>query len=450
MHRLIATIGFLLFVLSGIRAQEQPDFNRINNGTYRLYLEQKWDSVIVMGNEALKQEMDYYYLRMRMGIAYYHRKNYRIAAAHFTAALDMNQDDPVALEYLYYSRLLSGKRDQANLVRDQFKGDLALRLPPLKGKFVDKIGVVYLYNLGLNDDLLSDPENVFTGLPPGFQYVSRRFSNVSLTLQNSISPGFSLVHGYTYLTKTDHYYYNDETFNFYGSDLNVYLHQYYLSPRITTISGFTIMPVFHLINGHYQLPVEISTGGPSGFPRIGYYYDEFNDFVGGIGLVKGWGCIDLSLGAYYATLNLSEQVQNRIGLTWYPTGNLNFYAGAYMNSQYEMTEGYGEFRIIPELQLGFSISEKVWFDLNATAGEISNYLENNGSIVYNSFSETIDKKAKLSISIPVSDKGSLLFLGGRWTSNRSEFYALDATQTGILNTLKFHTLSFYGGLSWKF
>ncbi len=104
------------------------DFKQINTESYRLYLAQEWDSLISLGKHALKQDVDFYYLRMRMGIARYDQKKYRQAGIHFRKALEFNQDDPVALEYLYYAYLFSGQIEQAKLLRKEFRGDLALKL----------------------------------------------------------------------------------------------------------------------------------------------------------------------------------------------------------------------------------------------------------------------------------------------------------------------------------
>lgn len=451
MLRLIATIGLFMYSLSWINAQEQKlDFNTINMETYRLYVEQKWDSLIDMGKGAIKHDIDYYYLRMRVGIAYYNKKNYKKAAGHFTHALSFNQNDPVALEYLYYSKFFSGSQEQANHVRNLFKGDLALKLPPYKGRFMEKIGIEYLYNHSMNEELLSDPDQVFANLPPGIQYISRNFSNASVHLSSSISPGFTLLQTYSYLSMHNQFYYNDGLYQFEAPDQHVYQHQYSISPRITTPGGFTIMPVFHLINMHFMSPVLLSQGYMGGSSQIGLKYYTANDFVAGLGFKKGVGTLDLHLGALYATLNNGEQVQNRLGVTWYPKGNLNLYMGMFMNSQVELIEGDGVLRIIPELSMGFTIAEKVWLDLKAVAGEMTNYTENNGMIVYNSYSEMMDKKVTFSISIPVTEKGSLLYLGGRWTSNRSEFVPYDPITTQLTNTITYNTLSIYGGISWNF
>ena len=141
MYRIIISIWLWGVVSLGINAQETADFNTINRETYQLYLSQKWDSVIIMGKQALKQEMDFYYLRMRIGIAYYSKKNYRTAARHFSVALEQNQGDPVALEYLYFSRLYSGQSAQAGWIMEKFKGELALKLPPLAPRFFENLSL---------------------------------------------------------------------------------------------------------------------------------------------------------------------------------------------------------------------------------------------------------------------------------------------------------------------
>ena len=80
---------------------------------------------------------------------------------------------------------------------------------------------------------------------------------------------------------------------------------------------------------------------------------------------------------------------------------------------------------------------------------MSNYLENNGAIVYNSFSEIMDQKVQISLSVPVTKKGSLLYLGGRWASMRSEYYAFDPEAPEDINTILYNSFSIYGGISWK-
>lgn len=450
MYRLIITIWLVLFILPGITvAQGRLDFNTINTETYRFYEEQKWDSLIHIGKEALKEGIDFYYLRMRIGIAYYQNKNYRRAGDHFRVALELNQGDPVALEYLYYSMLFSGQSERSQLIRKEFKGELASRLPGQKGKFIESFGLEYLFSYSNNEDNFTNPEKFYSGYPPGVQMTTRQFSNFSFSLKNRVTPGFSLVHTYSYLSKDSHYYYRDGTYEFYMQDLHVNQHQYYLSPLISTSSGFTIRPAFHLVGGQFQVPIEV-TYGSRGNQRVTTDNVAYRDWIGGVGLQKVLGCFDLQLEGYYTTLNQSEHLQNRLGFTWFPLGNLNLYTGGFFNSQYELTDGNVVFRLIYEILLAFSIKEKVWVDLNGTLGDITNYVERNGQIVYNGYSDIIQNKVKLTLSIPVTERGSLIYLGGRWTSHQSGYVLLDPAETGESNIISYNAFSIYGGLSWEF
>jgi hypothetical protein len=450
MLRLVISTGLIFMTLSWAGAQVAMDFNQVNGESYRLYMEQKWDSVIIIGEIALKQDMDFYYLRMRMGIARYNQEKYRQGSHHFRRALEFSEADPVALEYLYFALLYSGQTDLAGIVRGEFKGDLALRLPPVGGKVIDRTGGEYLFCKALNEELLSDPDQLFSGLPPGVQYVTRHYSNVSLSLSNRIVPGIRLNHMFTYLSKSNYQYYNDGLYLLHQDAQHVNQYQYYISPSFTTRSGFTFMPVFHLLGIHYQAPVIFSPGFQGGDPQVAWEYLDKLEFATGLDIIKTAGTVDLRLGAWVADLNNNLQVQNRLGLTWYPLGNLNLYAGGFINSQYEMSDSTGIIRLIPEFHAGIAIAQKVWFDFNGAFGEMTNYLEQNGSVVYNSFSESVQQKAGLTVSIPLTGKGSLIYLGARWTAHQSNFYPFYPASGEVANSIKYNTLSIYGGVSWKF
>ena len=447
-------IGLMALFLPALEAQIGTDFNRINQETYRLYQESDWDSLVLKGREALRQGVDYYYLRMRIGIAWFNKKNYRTAARHFIRAMEMNQGDPVALEYLYYSRLYAGQAGQAGAMRARFEGELAQKLPRERGAFFQSAGAEYLYETADHNRPLSNPDGLYA-LPAGSQPVTLHFSNVNLTLENGLAPGISLIHSYNYLSKYNHFYLNDGLGTYYDlSEQHMFQHQYYLSPHFTLPSGFTFMPMVHLISVSYQTILSTGGGGMGGgymgggTSTLGYLTDL--DLAGGLTMVKGWGPVDIALGGSYAGLNRARQLQGRIGLTWYPLGNLNLYAGAALDAQ---REWFGEevvHRWIPDLKLGVAIAEKVWLEAEAALGEMHNYLANNGSIVFNGYSEVIDRKAKLTLMVPITKKGSLLYIGGRWSENRSVYIPDDVPLPGSQNQISYQTLSIYGGIAWKF
>jgi hypothetical protein len=444
----------MVLFLPLLEAQIGTDFNRINQETYRLYTESNWDSLVLTGKEALRQKVDYYYLRMRIGIAYFNKKNYRTAALHFIRAMEMNQGDPVALEYLYFSRLYAGQTQQAGAMRARFEGGLADKLPKERGDFFNKAGAEYLYEAASHDHPLNDPEALL-GLPAGSQPVTLHFSNFNLSLENRITPGISLAHSYTYLSKYNHFYLSDGLGTYYDLDeQHQFQHQYYLSPRFTTPSGFTFMPMVHLITVSYQTIISTTGGGMGGGymggsgSTLGYVTGL--DLAGGLKVVKAWGPVDITLGGSYAGLNRAHQLQGRIGLTWYPLGNLNLYAGAALDGQREWAGEQNVFRWIPDITLGVAIAEKVWIEAEAALGEMHNYLASNGAIVYNGYSEVIDRKVRLTLMVPVTQKGSMLYLGGRWSTNQSSYIPDAVPLPGSENIISYQTLSIYGGITWKF
>ena len=97
-HIIYFIVIFFLFCLP-FAADAGNDFKSVDETTFRLYEEKKWDSLIVVGKQALKDDIDYYFLRMRLGIAFYSIKLYNLAIEHFQKALAFNSQNAVTWDY---------------------------------------------------------------------------------------------------------------------------------------------------------------------------------------------------------------------------------------------------------------------------------------------------------------------------------------------------------------
>ena len=96
------------------------DFKYVNQLTENLYLENKWDELIIVGDSIIKTKLDFYALRLRVGLAYYYKNEYLLAIPHFLKAIEMNNAENIAVEYLYYSYLKSEQYLQAlNIMNNQ-------------------------------------------------------------------------------------------------------------------------------------------------------------------------------------------------------------------------------------------------------------------------------------------------------------------------------------------
>ena len=78
----IALFFVLFFSMKGI-AQDTLNSAIVEQKSYQLYLDKNWNELIKFGNRAINSGFDYYYLQIRIGIAYFEKKNYSLAENHF-------------------------------------------------------------------------------------------------------------------------------------------------------------------------------------------------------------------------------------------------------------------------------------------------------------------------------------------------------------------------------
>jgi hypothetical protein len=456
MYRLIIILSFVLLARAGIT----QDFKSVDQETYKLYMEQHWDELIRAGKDGLRQDIDYYYLRMRIGIAYYEKKNYKASQVHFRKALEFNQGDPVASEYLYYAYLFAGQIQQAGILAKDFSPSLMERVMPLYGKIVDRFAIEYMYNFNDTKDLLADADQYFSGLPLGYQLVTLNYSNLNAMLHHEFNPGITLTHAYTYLNKTNYYYYDDGLSRFGIDEQKVFQNQYFISPAFTTKWGFTIAPSFHYLRIRFQAPYIVSGGGgggPGGGGGSSIQYSDLysNHYVGGRSLSQYVGRFVIRLGGIYSSLNDANQLTGTAGLTWYPLGNLDLYLGTALNVHNEITDHTNStdretnIELIPEFLMGFGIASRVWMEFSGSYGNMRNYTEGNGYIVYNGLDWMI-YKAIGTIVIPVTPKGSNVYLGTRFAEFKSLFIPFYPSAGQDINSIISNSISIFGGISWKF
>jgi len=453
MYRLIFILSlFLLF-----RAGNSQDFKTVDLETYNLYMAQDWNELIKAGKAGLKRDIDYYYLRMRIGIAHYETKNYKASQAHFRKALEFNQGDPLASEYLYYAYLFAGQTEQAGILAKDFLPALMEEINQAQGKIVDRLALEYLYNFNDTKELLSDPGQYFTGLPPGYQLVTLNYSNLNAMLHHVFSPGITLTHAYTYLNKTNYYYYSDGLSQLGVDGQKVIQNQYYISPSFSTKWGLNISPSFHFLKIRSQVPYLLTGSGgpgPGGGGGSIQYSDLFsNQYVGGLSFSQFVGRFRIRLGGIYSSMNDMSQVTGTAGLTWYPLGNLDLYMGTALNVHTGITEQEANVEMIPDILLGFGIASRVWLEFSGSYGNMRNYTEGNGYIVFNGLDWMI-YKATANVVIPITSKGSNVYLGTRFAETKSQFIPrdipFDASSGQDINSIISNSISIFGGLSWKF
>ncbi len=85
----------------------------IDSCTYVDYLKSDWHSLTKNARKARKHNIDFQYLTIRTGIAYYEQGKYMLALPYFEKAYNSDNSNSVLNEYLYYSYLFSGRYKNA-------------------------------------------------------------------------------------------------------------------------------------------------------------------------------------------------------------------------------------------------------------------------------------------------------------------------------------------------
>lgn len=446
----------LLVVLISLRVQSQEvkGFAYYDSLTYSLYTGGSWKALRVAGNEALDSGIDYYYLRVRTGIALYHMRRYRASVSQFEKALEYNSGDPFVLQYLYYAYLESGRSPDAAMLASEHK-EIITTVPGVKGRFAKLFytegGITPDASPVLSASELLGAEGIYG---ESEVYKEQMYYHAGLNLQ--FLPAMSVYAGVSVLDLNKQHrfifpFYNTQSqSSIKDTAINYQFRQneFYASASFLGKAGITITPAFHSVSGNPTLTYSLTDGNSYSISEYKYRY---NHYVFSLSGTKELGNFTLGLNGSYAKLeSTGNQKQVGASLTWYPFGNLDLYTTtSFTGLMLEKTN-----RLIIDGSIGGKILPKVWLEGTFTSGRLSWYNEKNAFVVYNLLSETINYRmgANLIYTLGPHLDLSLMY---RFYERENEFFNAVINQDNgerviVSNKNKFQNYSFFGGLKWKF
>ncbi|MDF2157715.1 hypothetical protein [Algoriphagus sp. CAU 1675] len=450
MDRSIIGMGIILILIWARPAlAQQLSLTEVDRVTYELYQQKNWDDLVTEGNKALNYGIDYYYLRVRLGIAYYEKQNFHLAAKHLEKALEMNSSEVYVEEYLYYSYLLAGRQDEALLVASGFSPDLKRKTATDKQTFIEGLDLSYNYTSITKPEIIDN----FTADVPldrdGAQFIPNQQHYFLVGLQHRFSPRISFYHGYSNL-QISHLTYtqvSSETFtdNDFKSDLN----QYYAALRVLIAKGLSLSGGLHFVNSSYQATTSTTSGsGNSPIIRSVTSRVSNNDFVGFISLEKRFEYITLGAGYYRGSIADFIQNQTDFKLFTYPLGNLNLYTlttASYQNQDFK--DGNVTNRVLLDQQVGLKTTDWLWLEGYATFGEMDNFFLKDGLVIYNRMDVVKQRLGGRLILLP-NPKWKIT-LDYTYLSNQSQFIQTPFTGEDY-NIKKYQLHSLTATTSWKF
>jgi hypothetical protein len=452
----IAIVILICFSFSKAIAQQERNFAYYNNLTYRLYQEQKWDSLKQVASEAVDSGFDFYYMRMRLGYSFYAKNKFRLASKQFEKAMQFNSGDTSAMKLLYYSYLYGGSINEALYIAGEMPKGLKKRnrinTSPINSVNISG-GFVYSDNIEKNSHYDFDgPPNIL-----GEADLNDDIGFFHVGLSHKVSKWLNIYHGYSNVEinkmkilrignkdSVDHYFLKQN--------------DYYICPSFTIKHKWNIAPAFHLLHDQWAcIDKEIDSANHSykiiSTERSGYSYLFSLEVSGNFGIAY------TAINGSYSRLNNANQYQAGVTLSIYPFANLNFYIAGSLQGVWmkrdpgQIMRGRGNNAVkngkaVVQILAGTKITRFLWLEATASYGQMMNYNENNGAIVYN-FNDKVNLRAGGNLIFPVNShldiKLLYLYLGN------GSFYTTFLPTPGQVSPteIKYNNHSITGGAIWK-
>ncbi|MEA2042602.1 MAG: hypothetical protein U9N85_08635 [Bacteroidota bacterium] len=431
-------ILLVLFTVSAF-AQEQISYPAINAKTYELFLQKDWKQLIKTGKQSLKKDIDFYYLQVRMGIAYYELKKYPKAVKHFENAHDKNKTDELIQEYLYFSYLFSGRYEDARVMAGTFKRLLKKKL---------NISAEHPFISALYIETKHDFNEDYKYAPQLGESVSQRAvlnqSYYNLSLEHKIGDRVTIFHGYSHIGITNGVVGNAiDLPPFYTEYINQ--NEYYFSLKLQAARGLNLSGAFHYLNTNYYAPDLISSsgGGRWGVSFPLYDYSE-NTFVGAINLSKHFSIVRIAGGTSFSNLNQNLQIQPEVSVKLYPFGNSKFFTESQAVYLWEDDGISISQNPVFKQSIGVSFLTYSWFIPSVTYGNLKNYTAYNALIANNDV-DIIKQKYEALVNFG--------FNKGKFNLFFKYQYNLKENQYEVNNTDQYKDYvnqSITGGIKWYF
>lgn len=443
MGRAIAVI-FLLCSLS-LSAQQKLSFRVVDTTTYQQYLRGDWKGIIQMGNEALDQEINYYYLQIRIAYAHFMRQEFRTAMKYYRNALEFNSKDPVAHEYLYYCYLYSGRYNDALLQTENLTTAQKKAMDIVDSSGIISLGIMHSYAnsnaAGIQDAIVND----LVVAQNGVQKTTNSFHLPKLLLSHNIGKHLVIRHSLSYLHKNEFSYAINSGF-FLSPEQIMSQVSYGLSIEITPVQGWTIRPGLNYMSLKVPLYAFNNYGPSVGKDRPVFDYMNISNRVFSLQVNKEFRFFNIGLS--YANNNFNKLEANQAGIhsSIYPLSNLNLYYSFNLYFQYLQFNDQSDLNYIFNHTLGFKIFKNLWMELSNSLPEQMNLYDISNDISYNNI-EKIASAYSATLIVPVYKANLKLFGVCGYNFNNSYFFPNQELLNPI-NKHSYNSLIITGGLIW--
>ncbi|TWO32249.1 hypothetical protein E1J38_010535 [Seonamhaeicola sediminis] len=355
----------LLWFVAAANAQKTPlSIKDVDSTTYALFLKQDWKPIITLGKQSIAEGVDFYYLKVRIGIAYFKENKMFSAIRFLEEAYALDPKNVVVQDYLYWAYRYSGLEMESRLFYSKMskalKDEIKLDLPVVSSI---SFNVLAANNLDYDTQLKSNAN----GQTDHFRIIPEKYEMYSLGMSHPISKGLNLFHQFTLVPA------NSVKQTNIGSVLQngtykVMEYRYYGDVTIALGNRWYLDTYLNAIFGDYD---NLNTATSDS--KI-----KYNNMVFGGAITKASYLIINSINMSVSNLNGFNQFQMGYAMSVYPLGSTSVVP--FGSLQYKSQDS--ESNMVFTAGLAVTLN-KIALTGFGTVGNMNNFIANNGAIVYN-------------------------------------------------------------------
>ncbi|MFA5298506.1 MAG: hypothetical protein WC389_09920 [Lutibacter sp.] len=435
------SIILVLLMVTTIQAQKKPlSYKQVDSTSYALYLNEDWKSLLEIGKKSRAEGIDFYYLKVRMGIAYYKEGKMLSAVKLLEEAYAINTYDNVVQEYLYWAYRYSDLILESHLfytkMFKQLTDKIQLDLP-----FVTALDLnVLATNNADYDKLLLANDNVNNNEN---RYFPENYQLYSLGLNHSFSKGINFYHRIS-IMPTSSVWQENLLGEITNTSYKVNETRYYADMTVALGNRWYFDAYFNIIYGKYDnlnVTDELGAKGPRNTNASSSKSTvTYTDYVFGGSLTKASYYVRNTINVSTSNLNGYNQFQAGYTMSLYPLGStLLVPFGAI---QFQNEDGNSNMVYTGGLSVNTAKFSVTGY---GNVGELNNFVSNNGSIIYNQSATALNEYGLI---LQFYTKNAILKVG--YSLMEMEDYYYNLNQIILSEKFKFNQQNIIGGITWKF
>ncbi|WP_457617793.1 hypothetical protein [Lutibacter sp.] len=431
----------LCIVVTTANAQKKSlSFKQVDSTSYALYLKQDWKSLITLGKKSRDEGIDFYYLKVRMGIAYYKEGKMLSAIKFLEEANKIDSHDVVVQEYLYWAYKFGGLVLESRLfytkISKNIQDKIALDLP-----FITAIDLSVLATNNLDyTKMLKTNEPSESG---DNRYFTENYQLFSLGMNHPLSKKVNFYQRLSVLP-TASYYQENTSGELVNKSYNGSETRYYGDVTVSLGNRLYLDTYVNFLLGKYDnlnVDSELSGRGPRGGTTTSTSSTiRYTNFVFGVALTKASYYTRSTVNISVSNLNGYNQFQGGYTLSLYPLGStfiVPFGAVQYQNENENSNMVYTG---------GLSLNtEKISITGYGNIGNIRNFIASNGAIIYNQTETALNEYG---LTFQFYTKKTVVKIGYSFMEMKD--YYNNQNQEITSKAFNFNQQNIIAGITWEF